>query len=444
MAVSVSKDTSFSSGAISFSALRLKFKNSTSGSLSLSSLKRQTSLSLTSPTVPDATENSNIPITNENIQLSDYRESITYYYLYQSGTNTNLNISSESWNSNLGKNVPKEFIINGTIGSEDTGSYAATFGATAYNLSIRIESGYIQGAGGAGGTPSSPNGGNGGPALEVTSTGGKINLYGTSRILAGGGGGGAGATGGTGGKGGQAFGGQIGGSGGSGGAGGNGGKGQGFNQSKTNGSLGSNGNGGYLGSFGGGKGGDGGQGGTGGNGGDWGKDGTRGGESSKGKGGESAVYGLYYQVLYDNSTSIFDYEREAARQSTISIPGIGDFTLESDGEATITKSNLSKGFYGVITGKENDPPSQPPTPDEWVIIKRTQLNQIGLDDNQGNNPDGDYNDILVTQRVGQGLFGNYSPPGSPAPNAPTNYGSGGSAGTKISGSNYIIRPWQDS
>jgi hypothetical protein len=441
MAVSVSKDTSFSTGAISFSALRLKFKRVSSGAVSLSELKRQDSVSLTSPTVPDATENSNIPTTNSNIQLSGYRGSITYYYLYQSGTNTNLNISSQSWNSNLGRNVPKQFIINGTLGATSTSNHAAYFNATAYNLSISVGgSGYILGAGGAGGTPSSPNGGNGGPALDVISTGGKINLYGTSRILAGGGGGGAGATGGTGGKGGQAFGGQIGGSGGSGGAGGNGGKGQGYNQSKTNGSLGSNGNGGDLGSFGGGKGGDGGQGGTGGDGGDWGKDGTGGGESSKGKGGESAVYGLYYQVLYDNSTSIFDYEREAIRQSTISIPGIGDFTLEEDySENTITKSNLSKGFYGVITGKENNPPDQPPTPDEWVIIKRTQLNQIGLDDNQGKKPDGDYDDLLVTQRVGQGLFGNYSPPGSPAPNAPTNYGSGGNAGTKISGSNYIIR-----
>lgn len=209
MTISVSTDASFSSGAISFSALRSKFKNTNIGSVSLSSLTRQTSLSLTSPTVPDATENGNIPTTNSNIQLSDYRGSITYYHLIQTDTNTNFDIGAQSWNSNLGKNILKKFYVNGTLGATSTANYAATFDAAAFNLSI-IVNGSIEGAGGAGGTLSSPNGKKGGPALYVrsnTSSGSsstrKIKLYNTNRIYAGGGGGGCGATGGTGGQGGS-------------------------------------------------------------------------------------------------------------------------------------------------------------------------------------------------------------------------------------------------
>lgn len=441
MAVSVSKDTSFSSGAISFSALRSKFKRVSSGAVSLSELKRQNSVSLTSPTVPDATENGKIPTTNSNIQLSDYRGSITYYRLYQSGTNINLNISLEPWNSNLGKNVPKQFIINGTVGATSTSNYAATFVATAYNLSISVGSGYILGAGGAGGTTSSPNGKNGGPALYVRSTGARINLYGTSRILSGGGGGGCGATGGTGGKGGRAESGQTGGAGGGGGAGGAGGRGQGYGQSRTNGSGGAGGSGGATGSGGGGNGGPGGKGGTGGNGGSWGKNGSRGNIGSSGGRGTNAVSGLYFRV-YNDATIPFSIRREAFRQSTIRVPGIADFTISGTGniDDTDNKSyNLNAGYYGIITAFENNPPFTPPSASDWVKIK-VSSSSISLDDNQARRPDGDYQDIVVTStNTGLGVFGTFSPPDFGVPGRPSNYGSGGSAGTRISGSNYIIR-----
>jgi hypothetical protein len=444
MAVSVSKDTSFSSGAISFSALRSKFKRVSSGAVSLSELKRQTYLSLTSPTVPNATENGNIPTTNSNIQLSDYRGSITYYYLYQSGTNTNLNISSQSWNSNLGRNVPKQFIINGTLGATSTSNYAAYFNASAYNLSISVGSGYILGAGGAGGTPSSRNGKNGGPALYVRSTGARINLYGTSRILSGGGGGGCGATGGTGGKGGQAQAGsgQTGGAGGGGGAGGAGGRGQGYGQSRTNGSGGGGGAGGASGSGGGGNGGPGGRGGTGGNGGSWGGNGSRGNIGSSGGRGTNAVSGLYFRV-YNTATIPFSIRREAFRQSTIRVPGIADFTIPGHNQVIDTTINVSyyrgAGYYGRITAYENLPPFTPPSASDWVKIK-VSSSSILLDDNQARRPDGDYQDILVTStNTGLGVFGTFSPPAFGVPGRPSNYGSGGSAGTRISGSNYIIR-----
>ena len=443
MAVSVSKDASFSSGAISFSALRSKFKNATSGSLSLSSLKRQTSLSLTSPTVPDATENSNIPTTNSNIQLSGYRGSITRYDLYQTGTDTNFDIDAQSWNSNLGKNVPKIFYVNGTLGATSISNYAASFNAAAFNLSIIIN-GLIEGAGGAGGTPSSPNGENGGNALYVNSNTNlgststrKIKLYNTNRIYAGGGGGGVGPTGGTGGRGGQAVSGQTGGIGGTGGAGGNGGRGRGYNQTRTYGAPGSPGSDGGNGSDGGGDSGDGGYGGTGGNGGDWGKPGREGNVSSPGVRGSNAVYGLYY-YSFSNSTTTFTAVREAARQSTIVIPGIANFTVNSDDGTEISSYNLSAGFYGVITAFENNPPFTPPSGNGWVDINIIGTDEIGLDDSRQDDPDGDYNDLILTKTSGSGQFGNYSPPGLPGPSRPTNYGLGGSAGTKILGENYII------
>lgn len=445
MAVSVSKDTSFSSGAISFGALRSKFKKVSSGAVSLSELKRQTSLSLTSPTVPNATENGNIPTTNNNIQLSDYRGSITYYDLNQSGTNTNLNISSRSWNSNLGRNVPKQFNINGTLGATSTSNYAASFNAPAYNLSIRVRSdGYILGAGGAGGTTSSPNGKNGGPALYVRSTGAKINLYGTTRILSGGGGGGCGATGGTGGKGGQAEAGsgQTGGAGGGGGAGGSGGRGQGYGQSRTNGSSGGYGTGGAAGSGGGGNGGSGGRGGTGGNGGDWGKNGSSGNIGSSGSRGTNAIGGLYFRVKIAGEIP-FSIRREAFKQSTISVPGIANFTISPDNQSIdrtdYASYNRSAGYYGLITAYQNSPPFTPPSASDWVKIK-VSSSSISLDDNQAKKPDGDYQDLVVTStNTGLGVFGTFSPPAFGVPGRPTNYGSGGSAGTRISGSNYIIR-----
>lgn len=447
MTVSVSKDTSFSSGAISFSALRLKFKKVSSGAVSLSELKRQTSTSLTNPVVANATENGNIPTTNSNIKLSDYRGSITYYYVTQTGTHTNFDIDAQSWNSNLGKNISKIFYVNGTLGATSTANYAATFDAAAFNLSI-IVNGSIQGAGGAGGTSSSKNGKDGGPALYVrsnTSSGNEstrtIKLYNTQNIYAGGGGGGFGATGGTGGKGGQSESGQIGGPGGAGGSGGSGGRGRGYNQSRTNGSSGGGGDDGYLGSLGGGSGGSGGTGGTGGNGGDWGKDGTRGNLGSFGIKGTNAISGLYFKAKNATATTIpFTIGREAVRQSTIFVPGIAYFTLAEDNTTVDVEYDLSAGYYGIITGYENDPPETPPSASDWVKITGSGF-YIGLDDNQGGNPDGDYQDLFVTCNDTElGEFGTFRPPAFEVPERPTDYGSGGSAGTRISGDNYTVVP----
>jgi hypothetical protein len=113
MSVSVSKTLLFTSGQIKFSDLRSSFKEVSSGSISASELRRNTNTSNTNPIVPDATENSDVASGN-NLRLSQFRNTIKYYDLNQSGTDSNLNISSQTWNSNLSKNIVKKMTIGGT------------------------------------------------------------------------------------------------------------------------------------------------------------------------------------------------------------------------------------------------------------------------------------------------------------------------------------------
>lgn len=487
MTVSVSNDASFSSGAISFSALRSKFKNTDTGSVSLSSYIRQTSLSLTSPTVPNATENANIPttavrqsetVTGSNIQLSDYRGSVTFYNLIQTGTNTDLDIDALSdWNSNLGKNVPKKFQVNGTIGATSTSNYAASFNAAAFNLSIIIgTNGSIQGAGGAGGTPSSPNGKDGGNALYVRSntTSGsnatrKIKLYNTGKIYAGGGGGGCGAKGGTGGAGGSVRG-VFGGAGGAGGNGGNGGNGRGYDQARTNGSDGSDGDTGIAGgtatyfdlsrtlqTYNAGRGGNGGKGGIGGNGGDWGKSGTVGKDGYVGKDGGSTDRSMAYNANWSGTQSVeFRVSRDASykidlwfggtnKQSYFPATSEND-TIQHTAGANSPQSNsfacrrgtfyddrnVVGGIYAPIHASDR----QIRGIKGILVLDRYGRQTFSVDD-AGNDDGFDYTDIEVKPNKGA-LYTDYSAPGSGGGSQLNNHGSGGSAGTAISGTNYII------
>jgi hypothetical protein len=204
----------YSSGSISFSSLRSNFRAQQSdGSFSsdtlpikASELRRNTSSSNTNPTVPDATENASIS-SSSNLKLSQFRNSIKYYFITQTGTDDNssslsspgFNIGSQSWNSNLNKNVRKYMYLNGTIGSSNVSQYAAYLLAEVYNLEVNV-SGGIYGAGGANGTSDSISGGNGGPALYVQSTGSEVtvNVQSPANIYGGGGGGEKGKTGDTG------------------------------------------------------------------------------------------------------------------------------------------------------------------------------------------------------------------------------------------------------
>ena len=219
MAVSVSTaGPYYSSGEIKFSDLRRDFRaqqrKTTSdgsetpdeelneGAISAAELIRVTDTTEKNPIVPDCTENrisgplnSGIAATKSNWKVSQFRNSIKYYYITQSGTNENFDIDAQSWNSNLDKTINKIMFIDGTCGSNDASSPAASLDATAYNLTIDV-SGSILGAGGRGGgttgDPDDPiSGEDGGDALSVSTTGNNVvvNVKSGAKIYGGGGGG---------------------------------------------------------------------------------------------------------------------------------------------------------------------------------------------------------------------------------------------------------------
>ena len=222
MTITITKSGPFYATAgtpISFSSLRTNFRatdidetvsNDTS-SISASQLRRIVSQSISDPTVPDATENEGIS-TENNLNISQFRNSVKYYRVSQTSTNTNLNISSQTWNSNLSKNIKKKVSIVGTIGSSDTNIPALlTTSGQHCNLEIVVTgTGKVIGAGGTagiGGGTAGGNGGNGGTAMNLLNTLAasviKVTIASGANIYGGGGGGGGGTVGGTGGTGGD-------------------------------------------------------------------------------------------------------------------------------------------------------------------------------------------------------------------------------------------------
>lgn len=217
MAATVSKaGPYYVSGEIKFSSLRSNFraqqrKATSSGSetfdtdtneVKASSFRRITTTTDINPIVPDSTENANISTLND-WKLSQFRGSIKYYYITQSGTDINFDIDAQSWNTNLNKNVRKFLFVDGTCGSNVASSSAADFNATAYNLTIDVY-GNIYACGGRGGGISGapdPSGENGGTALTMASSGGNnivVFVRNGARIYGGGGGGERGQNGSTG------------------------------------------------------------------------------------------------------------------------------------------------------------------------------------------------------------------------------------------------------
>lgn len=177
--------------AISFSVLRENFTLRADGSISASSLVRNAIPSENEPIVPDATENSGISSSQINLSLSQFRNSIKYYNVTHSGTETNYNITgSINWNGNLNKTIVKSVYLTGTYGSSNPSLPAASFEGDTQNVRLYV-SGNILGAGGASGS------GNGGDALRVNSTTGPVTVIptDTSKIYGGGGGGARGANG---------------------------------------------------------------------------------------------------------------------------------------------------------------------------------------------------------------------------------------------------------
>ena len=127
----------------------------------------------------------------------------------------NLNLSYQSWNSNLPLNIRKWFFVDGTIGSntnaDGTKSDPSLIISSIVNyLTLKLSStGKIYGSSGAAGTNgvNEGKGGDGGDAVSWTDDNSLYNnyiiLHPDSRLYAGGGGGGKGGNGGKGGTGGQ-------------------------------------------------------------------------------------------------------------------------------------------------------------------------------------------------------------------------------------------------
>ena len=187
MAIQVSATQYFGSGAISFSAMRSTFRlNNPTGTISASELLRNTDITNTDPILPDATENSDVA-TSTDWKTSQIRDSIKFYNVTQPSGDTNLNLDIDglSWNSNLNKNVVKKMNIQGTCGSNTTGTAAALMDDTAHNLTIDV-SGDIFGCGALAVTDdNNPDGLDGGDALDVITSGNnvKVNVQSTARIL---------------------------------------------------------------------------------------------------------------------------------------------------------------------------------------------------------------------------------------------------------------------
>ena len=201
----------YASGEISFSSLRTNFKETSSGSIKVSELYRDTDVNETDPIVPDCTENrTSGPLNNgissaNELKISQFRDSIKYYDLTQgSDTDTNLDIAASSlWNSNLQYNIEKRVTLSGTSGSTNGNAAASLDAATVYNV-LLIITGSILGTGGSAGTET-VDGGDGGNALYIdTNSTGTVTVRtsgASAQVYGGGGGGGGGGDGGTGGGG---------------------------------------------------------------------------------------------------------------------------------------------------------------------------------------------------------------------------------------------------
>ena len=224
------------SGPISFSALRETFllaneRTTFGGSetfdstvdgngdpvpVSASQLVRNTTAD--DPNVPDATENQAISASQSNLKASQFRNTIKYYYIGQTGTDLNYNIGSQSWNNNLPLSIVKRAFIDGTCSSNTSALAAARLVNASKNITIDVEGGIYGGAGQNGvrgngatvypnaGSPST-GGQDGGVALNVNASVNNVvvfvrsinaNLFGGGGGGAGGGGGGHGGQGGSG------------------------------------------------------------------------------------------------------------------------------------------------------------------------------------------------------------------------------------------------------
>ena len=212
MSVAVSKaGPYFASGPISFGDLRRNFraqarKESSSvsetfdendvGPISASTLRRNTDVTDTNPIVPDATENAAVT-TGDSWVVSQFRNTIKYYYITQTATDLNLDIDALDWNGNLDKTIKKFLLQEGTLGSDNPDIAAGLFDATYHNFTLDVHSEVYGSHGRGGGTTYATAAGfpitgqTGGTGLSITNVGNNfiVNVRSTAKLYGAGGGG---------------------------------------------------------------------------------------------------------------------------------------------------------------------------------------------------------------------------------------------------------------
>ena len=337
MTIQISTNPVSSSGAVSFSDLRSKLKETSSGSVSLSELYRNGTY------VPSATTNTSVP-TSGTIAVSNLRGANVSITANITDVEQNLDVSSASvFSSDYTTGIRKTINVNGYIISQNANPALTIPSGAGSTIKVQLTSGGIfghratsVGGGGGGNGGAGGSGSSGNLALRTYSN---IQIIGTgAAIRAGGGSGGGGGGGGQEGGGGRNnrgyscgfFGWQycqscdsgVGGGSDSGGSGGNGGQGRGYSWDGANLVLvgPDGGSSGYDPGNGGGRGGDGGSGGDWGTAGNGGNDGSYGGNgpggncagggggSPGGSGGGGGSGGIsidgYNRVVSIDSTSI--------------------------------------------------------------------------------------------------------------------------------------------
>jgi hypothetical protein len=172
--------------------------------------------------IPDSEENRNCGVDGNGIsdttnhKVSSLKNLIKRYDVSYTGGSTsertihasgNAISTSETWDENLDRNIPKRLTIDGsTYKASTTSQHGIKFSGAALNLELKFNGTIIKGKGGAGGSAGGGNGGSAGSALYLRNntnrTNGaaktiKLDISNNSLIAGGGGGGGGGYPGNT-------------------------------------------------------------------------------------------------------------------------------------------------------------------------------------------------------------------------------------------------------
>ena len=192
MALSKSNPKFFETGQISFSDIKNTFGGSGATNIKASQYLRQLSEvnlddDVTTPTIPDSVENSDIASSQSNWNVEAFRGSNKEMVITQSGQEADVSLdeNSDIWDGNLDKNIPKRLVINGTVYSTTNTSPALSLTGNMQNLDVEVSaSGAIYGEGGLVNE-------NGGDALYIRNlrSTSSVDLFSFGKIWSGGGGG---------------------------------------------------------------------------------------------------------------------------------------------------------------------------------------------------------------------------------------------------------------